>query len=167
MNESILLEKASTEHLESFCKAIDIVAKERKFLPISNGIPKEDANELIQKIREKNYPQYFAMEHGEVVAWCDIIPKPFEEMKHVGTLEMGMLANYRGCGIGTELMRKTIEHARTINKIERVELEVYESNRYAIELYKRMGFNIEGKKPKARKINGSYDNIIVMGKLIK
>lgn len=167
MTSTILLEKASTKDVESFCKAVDSVAKEGRFSPTTEGYTLETTQKYIQNCIDNNYPQYYAIEDDEIVAWCDIIPKQVVGMNHVGILGFGMLADYRGNGIGSELMRKTIEHAKKINNIERVELEVNESNRYAFELFKRMGFNIEGKRPKARKRNGVYDDIILMGKNIK
>lgn len=164
MINNILIEKASTKDVESFCKVVETVAKEGKFSPATEGYTLENTLNFIQNCIDKNYPQYYAFEDGGIVAWCNIIPKQVIGMNHVGTLGLGMLADYKGNGIGSELMRKTIEHAKKINNIERVELEVNETNRYAIELFKRMGFSIEGKRPKSRKRNGVYDNIILMGK---
>jgi ribosomal protein S18 acetylase RimI-like enzyme len=118
------------------------------------------------EISQKNYPIYLAIEDEDVVAWCDIIPVNHEEMVHVGILDFGLLAEYRGKGIGTSLVKKCIDHAKKYNKIERVEVEVFESNRYAVELYKRMGFNIEGRKRNARKIDKEYDNVLIMGRIL-
>jgi len=166
MIETIVIEKATPAFVESFCKTVGMVAKERKFLGNTVGFPLESTKQYIQKIVSHNYAQYYAIEEDEIIGWCDIIPKSNEGMKHVGILGLGILNEYRGNGIGTELLKITLEHARKINKLEKVELETFESNKYAIELYKRMGFNIEGRKPKARKLDDEYDNIILMGKFL-
>lgn len=166
MCEDIVVEKADLRHASSLCKAVDVVACEQRFLPLFQPDSLDCAKKFIQVSVEKNYPLYYAIKEDEIVAWCDIIPKPYEEMKHVGTLYFGMISNYRGNGIGSELMKKALAHAKTNNQIERVELEVLESNRYGIELCKSLGFSVEGKKQKARKIGKNYDNVIVMGKLI-
>jgi len=47
--------------------------------------------------------------------------------------------------------------------IERVELSVYASNFTAIHLYEKFNFKLGGQKKKARKLDGSYDDLIVMG----
>jgi len=39
---------------------------------------------------------------------------------------------------------------------------VYASNLTAIHLYKKFNFKLEGQKKKARKLGGSYDDLIVM-----
>jgi ribosomal protein S18 acetylase RimI-like enzyme len=77
---------------------------------------------------------------------------------------MGILKEYRGQGLGRALLEKTLTAARE-QKLERVELEVYASNFVAVRLYKRHGFQIEGRKQKARKLDGSYDDIMVMALL--
>jgi RimJ/RimL family protein N-acetyltransferase len=167
MTDTIILKNTSLEDVEPFLKAVRRVAKEGRFSPATEGYSLEDTRDFIQYNIDHSYPQHLAFEDDEIVAWCHIIPKQVVGMNHVGTLGLGMLADYRGNGIGSELIKNTIEHAKRINHIERVELEVNESNRYAIELFKRMGFNIEGKRPKARKTDGVYDNIILMGKNLK
>jgi len=79
---------------------------------------------------------------------------------------MGLLPSWRGKGFGTQLLIRSIEHAKVINNIEKVELEVVESNHTAVRFYKKMGFSIEGRRVKSRKLDGVYDSIILMGKFI-
>lgn len=46
--------------------------------------------------------------------------------------------------------------------MERAELEVFASNRPAIALYEAAGFVHEGVKRRARKLEGVYDDIVLM-----
>jgi len=46
--------------------------------------------------------------------------------------------------------------------MERIELEVFASNTAAINLYEKWGFVVEGVKKKTRKLDGLYDDLIVM-----
>lgn len=46
--------------------------------------------------------------------------------------------------------------------LQPVELEVWASNERAIGLYQKFGFQIEGRKRKARFIGGYYEDIITM-----
>ena len=52
---------------------------------------------------------------------------------------------YQGVGYGKKLIRKLIDEARML-KIQRMTLEVRESNIRAIKAYKQFGFIIEGKR---------------------
>jgi RimJ/RimL family protein N-acetyltransferase len=49
--------------------------------------------------------------------------------------------------------------------LQRVELDVMASNEKAIALYQKFGFQIEGRKRKARFIDGNYEDTIIMGLL--
>jgi ribosomal protein S18 acetylase RimI-like enzyme len=161
----MIIQKTTTEFAESYCKAVDTVAHERKYLGSTNGFPLESTIEFVKFIVSQNLSQYFAVENGEVVGWCDIIPKSYEGLTHVGVLGMGVLKACRGKGLGTQLLEKAIEHAK-LNGIEKVELDVFETNTGAIALYEKMGFTMEGKRVKGRKLDGLYDNIVMMGKFI-
>jgi ribosomal protein S18 acetylase RimI-like enzyme len=74
---------------------------------------------------------------------------------------MGLLPEYRGRGLGRRLATQAIESARQAG-IERVELEVFASNQPAIALYRTLGFVIEGVKKMARKLDGTYDDNVLM-----
>lgn len=161
----MIIQQATTEFAESYCKAVDTVARERKYLGSTSGFPLERTIEFVKFIVSNNLSQYFAIENGEVVGWCDILPKSYEGLTHVGVLGMGILKTYRGKGLGTQLLEKAVEHAK-LNGIEKVELDVYESNLGAIALYEKLGFTMEGNRIRGRKLDGEYDNIVLMGKFI-
>ena len=52
------------------------------------------------------------------------------------------------------------------NGINRLELEVSEKNKFAISLYEKLGFEVEGVKRRAFLVNGNYENELIMGKII-
>ena len=74
---------------------------------------------------------------------------------------MGLLAPYRGRGIGRALMRLALEEARAAG-MWRVELEVFADNQPAIALYEKMGFLREGLKKQAVVLDGRTEDIICM-----
>jgi len=71
----------------------------------------------------------------------------------------------RGRGLGARLLRKALARCRR-RGIEKIELQVYASNRPARELYRKFGFRQEGRRVRARKLDGKYDDVILMGKLL-
>ena len=157
----------ATEHYaKSFCKSLDIVARERKYLGSTTGFSEESTVNFVKFIVESNHAQYYAIDKETVVGWCDIIPKTIPEFSHVGVLGMGILPEYRGKGFGQQLIERTLQHVNNNCKYEKVELNVFESNVKAINLYRKFGFFEEGKRIKSRKIDGIYDNEILMGKFI-
>ncbi len=155
----------SEEYIESFHKCLDSVARERRYLGFIKAPSLELTREFVLSNISKKIPQYVAVEVGRVVGWCDIAPNKGEGFTHCGTLGMGVLHDYRGQGYGTRLMEDAILAAKE-SGIERVELEVYDSNVQAIRLYEKRGFVHEGLKKKARKLDGKYDDILLMALFI-
>ena len=62
---------------------------------------------------------------------------------HCGILGAGLLPEFRGIGIGRQLLRRTIDAAFAFG-LTRIELTVREGNINAIALYRSLGFETEG-----------------------
>ena len=77
---------------------------------------------------------------------------------------MGLLPEARGKTIGTQLILTTIEAAFSTG-FKRIELEVFSTNKIAIGLYQKVGFQIEGVKRQSVYLNGKYDDKVIMGLL--
>ena len=71
---------------------------------------------------------------------------------------------YRGCGIGEKLVDKLIEEAITA-KIERMTLEVRETNNAARKMYKKLGFDDLGERKSY--YYDTNESAIIMGKELK
>ena len=74
------------------------------------------------------------------------------------------MPEFRGKGIGRQLMRRTIDAAFAFG-LTRIELTVREGNSNAIALYKSLGFEIEGLHRNAVCIEGRYENLYSMALL--
>ena len=157
-------EFTSLQRSFSFWEALDEVARERKFLIFLEGPDKQGTRCFLENILEKKWTQFFAIEDNGVVGWADIIPAEREAISHVGQLGMGVLRNFRSQGIGKKLLRLAIEDAFS-KGLTRIHLNVFSSNEPAIGLYKKVGFQHEGKERQARCIDGVYEDILVMGLL--
>jgi RimJ/RimL family protein N-acetyltransferase len=80
--------------------------------------------------------------------------RPGSPLDHRGSLGISIRKQYRGKGIGTALLRETIERCR--GKFEILELTVFATNPGARALYKRFGFTDYGHMPRAIKRAGIY-----------
>jgi len=158
----MLIIYASLENALSFGKAVTSVCQEEKYLSNTTGYNEEETLDFVRNIIEKKHAQYYAIIKGVVVGWCDIVRKPQEFHSHIGVLGMGIIKDYRRQGIGKKLTLRTIEHAQK-NGIEKIELEVFESNVVAKNFYERMGFKVEGIKKDGKKYKNQYENVIMMG----
>ena len=149
------------KHVTGFHDALDIVAKEKKYLAWIEAPPIDSTQRFVKENIANNIPQVVALDDDKVIGWCDIEPLPRATRKHTGTLGIGILPVYRNKGIGTKLIMATLERARGAG-IEKVELEVLHTNVNAIGLYRKIGFQNEGRRLKAVKIDDTYYDCILM-----
>jgi len=65
------------------------------------------------------------------------------EMKRVYIMTLGVLAPYRGYGIGRKMIEKMIDFVKTRDDVDEIFLNVQTSNEDAINFYKHFGFEIK------------------------
>ncbi|HEY8240744.1 MAG TPA: GNAT family N-acetyltransferase, partial [Kiritimatiellia bacterium] len=150
-------------HFEGYRACLGDVARERKYLCFVDAPPLADSRSFLSAALAKKAPFFVAVAGRRVVGWCDIYASSLEGFRHSAKLGIGIIEEFRGQGIGRRLMKATLAAARR-RGLKRVELEVFASNRNAIKLDKDLNFKTEGIKRKARKIDGHYDDIVVMAK---
>ncbi len=151
----------SEEHIEGIHKCLDSVARERRYLAFIEAPPLDSTRRFVLAHIEKDAPHFVALLGEDVIGWCDVSPMTWAGFAHCGRLGMGVRKNFRGQGIGTQLLAQTLQKSRE-KGLERIELEVYGSNESAIRFYERAGFVVEGVKKKARKLDGAYDDLVQM-----
>lgn len=161
-NRAIHIVPTDERYVESLNRALDVVARERRYIGFVEGPPVESTRSFVRHLLDGHGVQRLAvLADDEVVGWCDIVRKQMDGFRHGARMGMGVLPAYRGAGLGRRLLADTLDAARAIG-IERVELEVFASNTAAIALYRRMGFAVEGTKRRARKLDGEYDDDVIM-----
>ena len=84
------------EHIEGFRRAVDTVARERKYLTLLEAFPLPQTRDFVLQLLAKDDPMFVAVANGEVVGWCDIQRHPFPAHSHRGTLGIGVVPDYRG-----------------------------------------------------------------------
>lgn len=154
----------SKEHIEGFWSAVDSVARERKYLAFLEAPPINTTKDFVLQNIKGNWPHFVAINDGKIIAWCDISALDRPVFAHIGSLGIGVLAAYRGQGIGKALMNTALENAK-LKGLTRIELTVRENNKPAIALYEKMGFEKEGIHKNGVCIDGKYENHIFMALL--
>lgn len=106
---------------------------------------------------------YGAFDNDTLIGMCGFIHETRIKKQHRGTISnMYVRKEYKGNGIGTMLLRQTIQHAFRNESIEIIELGVVHNNSNAIELYKRLGFTQYSYLHHAFKHNGTYWDQLIM-----
>ena len=124
----------TASHISGFARALDSVAREKRYLSFLEGPTSEAVREFVRDNIEHGHPQFVAVAGDEhVVGWCDARPNSKPIYAHSAILGMGLLPAFRGQGIGTRLIRSTLDAARA-KGLHRIELTVREANAGAISL---------------------------------
>ncbi len=160
--EHIRVVPTTEADIEGLQRCIDTVARERRWLGFVEGPPLVQTRAFVQAILLGGGVQFVALNDvNEVVGWCDVVRIDQESFRHGWRLGMGLLPAVRGRGVGRRLAEAAIAAAKE-RGAERIELEVFASNTRAIALYEKLGFEREGVKRRARKVDGEYDDLVLM-----
>lgn len=154
----------SRRHVAGFREVLDAVARERRYLAFLEAPPLARVRRFVLGNLKSGAPQFVAVDDGRVVGWCDVTPKTHETLSHSGVLGMGVAASHRGRGIGSALLRTTLD-AALARGLTRIELVVRVDNQRAIGLYRRNGFEIEGTLRHYLVVDGAEYDALQMARL--
>jgi len=161
----IRIRSATLRDLKGYRACFDAVARERVHLGAVAAPALKDLRGWMRAVLDAKCPFLVVSDGSRIVGWCDAGLRQMEGFRHTVGLGMGLLPEMRGRGLGARLLRKALARCRR-RGIEKIELQVYASNRPARELYRKFGFRQEGRRVRARKLDGKYDDVILMGKLL-
>src|SRR5215213_1078613 len=118
---SLTLRQIQDGDIDGFRAAIDLVARERRYLALVQAPPIEQVRAFVKRNIENGYPQIVAVAEDKIVGWCNVPPASRAVSAHVGDLFMGLLAEWRGRGLGEQLLRQALQAADAFGFL-RVEL---------------------------------------------
>ena len=87
-------------------------------------------------------------------------------IRHAAVLGMSVDREWRNQGVGQLLMARAIEWARGTGIVSRIELAVFARNEMAIHLYRKFGFEVEGRRRKAVCRDGEHLDDYIMSLLL-
>jgi diaminopimelate decarboxylase len=146
----------------SFLEAFSSVAAERRF--IQTEVPTATARSYRRRFRRSpgaDGAHLVAVEGERVIGAISIRRGDHPATRHLATLGMFVVAERRGLGVGAALLAAAMRWARE-QAIERVELTVYPHNEAALALYRRFGFEEEGRLRRHAKKSYGYEDEILM-----
>ena len=153
---------------EKFLNLINITDGETPYLLYKKGERKttiEQEKEIILKGKKNGNIAFVVLEKGRLIGfvWGGIFTE--NRRKHCLRIAIAILQESTGKGYGTKLMN-ALEKEALKKGITRFELDVSVKNKIAINLYKKMGFLIEGERKNSYLIEGEFDDDYIMAKII-
>lgn len=161
------LVRSRADLARSYHAALDEVARERRWLALLEAPPLARVERFVADVIAERGIQWFALDASDrVIGWCDILRNALPAFHHGARLGIAVLGAWRGRGLGRALLAVALEEAWS-EGIERVELEVFASNTGAIALYETFGFEREGLRRRARRVDGVDEDVVVMAALAR
>lgn len=165
--ETVIIRKAVKTDAAAMLEYIYRISSESDFLTFGPGefdvgIEQEEA--FIDGLSKQNNALFLIAEvEGQIVGNLSFSGGLRIRTAHTGEFGVSVLKEYWGLGIGTELIRRLIDWSRASEVIRKINLKVRSDNSSAIDLYKKLGFQEEGRITRDFQINDRFFDSIAMG----
>jgi len=168
----IIIREATPDDAEKLVAYVTQLTEEKGLdIPWSPGefnLTVEDERKILENYAAADNSAFLVAEaRGEIIG--DLNCKGFTRraLRHTVSLGMSVHKDWRNKGVGTLLMERAIEWAKSTNIVKRMELSVYERNARARHIYEKFGFQIEGIRKNFICENGTYIDDVIMALLLQ
>lgn len=166
--EKIFIRHISESDIDGVWNNFNEVVEEGLYLPVlfpvKSRFEKQSWYNSLQKDREicivAVHPNL--KNPYNVLGQCEISSLDWDAATHVGSLGVIVQKNYRNLGVGFHIIDMAIRESKNLNKKEKIILSCFSSNKRALNLYEKMGFNIIGKREKQFYMDSKYHDEILM-----
>ena len=149
IGSSILIDTASDSDARSLWHIYTEVLREGRWFITHvdeyKGTEESHAKAIRDRNSETNSRLLVARLEDRVVGALSITGGGLERTRHVGMVELYVARESRGRGIGKALMEAGLIWAQTNPILRKLALHVFEDNVRAVDLYRDLGFEIEGR----------------------
>ena len=164
-----LIREISIKDVENFISLLSQIYDESEFTFYNPGEYSptiSSASQQLEKyITSPTKAIYVAESDEQLVGYVFVNTETYERTQHEAVVYLGVREYYQHQGIGQALINR-IEAWALNHHIRRIEATVVTENINAIELFKGMGFQIEGELKDKLFINQKYYNEYVMAKIL-
>lgn len=157
------------------------ISDAKEFLELSNALdesgymlyepgerkttPEQQAKMIERVLGEKNSAIFVSEIEGKLVGFLCVFGGGVRRNRHSGYIVLGVHGEYHGKGIATKLFDEMVVWAKQVG-LSRLELTVIKDNVKAFNLYRKMGFILEGEKVHSLIIDGVPTNEYYMYRLL-
>lgn len=168
-NYKPLIRELEENDADAFLKLLLALDGEAEYLLYEPGERKTNVGEILERIKkfkvQENSTILVAEENEEIIGFLSAEGGAAKKNRHSVYIVIGILQQHTGKKIGTKLFETLIDWAKK-SQITKLELTVMIPNEHAVNLYKKMGFEIEGIKKCSMYMSGIYIDEYYMGKIL-
>ena len=159
----IVIQRFTEAHLEGVAALYNDPAVCRQVLQMPYQSVEAWRNKLVTDNERRL--QLVAVHGGEVVGQLGLEQYLRVRQAHVGSFGMGVATAWQGKGVGSRLLTAALDVADNWMKLHRVELTVYADNEAAHHLYRKFGFEVEGRLRDYAVRDGVFVDALSMSRL--
>jgi L-amino acid N-acyltransferase YncA len=165
--QEVIVREASKEDAKQIIAFYNVVGGESDFLSFGK-------NEFIKNLID--YEEYLETTNGqdnsiillteiddEIMGIASINSSSKSRYKHVGEFGIVIAQVYCQLGLGNQILDYLITWSKSNGTTKKISLVTSQNNYNAIELYKKVGFQIEGTLKKQNYVNEVYSDTLMMG----
>jgi GNAT superfamily N-acetyltransferase len=147
---------AEQDDLTGIIATMRSVAEERDYFIAETAVDLVDHEQLIFRNNDIRSRVFFvATVDDEVVGWVHLESPNYEKLSHTAELTMGVREEYRGHGIGSHLMERGLDWARS-QGYEKVYQSLPATNQEAVRFLEEHRWETEALRQAHYKIEGEY-----------
>jgi len=165
--KSIIIREGNGNDASRVIEYIERVAGESDYLTFGEGefnTSIEEEARFIEACRKNQNSLFLIAEwRGEIIGCLTFSGGNHNRIGHYGEFGVTVLKRYWGQGVGRILIRYLINWARASHIIRKINLKVRTDNIKAINLYKKLGFVMEGNISRFFYHKGKFYDVYVMG----
>jgi RimJ/RimL family protein N-acetyltransferase len=161
MSDWLLVRPAAPADAKALADLGRKVAAEGELWLTYNRTHTDERRNLKSVRRDPNAGVFVAETPGGVVGRISIARDGNPYSHHVAELGLMVAVGERRRGVGTALMEEAVTWARR-SGVTKLELHVFPHNAPAIALYRKLGFEEEGRRSRHYRIAGHYVDAILM-----
>jgi RimJ/RimL family protein N-acetyltransferase len=160
------IRESDAEEFLNLCNRIDSETPFMMFEPDERPTTIQDQKDEIRDILSRDNQMIFVAEKdNQLIGYLAAYGGKYKRNRQTVYIVTGILQGYTSQGSGTRLFEQLEEWAKK-RKMHRLDLTVMVHNEAAVALYRKIGFEIEGRKKHSLFINNSYVDEYWMAKLL-
>lgn len=153
---------ARQEDLSGIIGVIRQVTEDRTYIEAETVAQQLEDDDALLRYGETEERKFFvAIVDGEVVGWVNLTIPEQEKLSHTAELTLGLLEEFRGRGIGSHLMQRSLSWATTQGLLK-VYNSVPATNQAAVEFLQAHDWAVEAVRHDHYLINGTPVDEVMM-----
>lgn len=158
----VTIRQADENDLSGLVGAIREALADRTYIEGENVADVVESEDVLLRHNDVQKRVFFvATVGGDVIGWIHINAPNTEMLEHTGELTLGIIDEYRGHGIGTELHDRGVDWALE-NGFEKLYNSVPSSNEDAIGFLEHHGWETEAVRERHYKIDAEYVDEVML-----